>query len=280
MIAPVATPPTHAGESLLPDLRLTAQFQRGSLTGALYNLAPRVLSYDADYFLNEYEAQYGKTYLDDEPQLRALARQRLELLASAQRGARGELFELGSAAGFFLDEAARAGYSAQGLEISDYAARHAREKLALDVRTASFDDWRPEPESYEVIAAFYVIEHLPDQPRVFQTIARALKPGGRFVFALPSANGPLLEFNPSRWEETHPADHCIDYDPGSLKRALPLYGMQLAAARPASFRPERARGWKGARWFRPFYKTYALRFAYGDTIEGVAIKTDRSTEAQ
>lgn len=273
MTATLATPPTHAGESLARDPRLTAQFQRGSLTGAIYNLAPRVLSYDADYFLNEYEAQYGKTYLDDEPQLRELARRRLELLHAAAPEVRGELFELGSAAGFFLDEAARAGYSAQGLEISDYAARHAREKLALNVRTASFDDWRPEPESYDVIAAFYVIEHLPDQPRVFTTIARALKPGGRFVFALPSANGPLLEFDPARWLESHPADHCIDYDPRSLKRALPLYNLQLVAARPASYRPERAQGWKGARWFRPFYKMYARRFAYGDTLEGVAIKT-------
>lgn len=276
MTAPQTPPPTHAGESLAPHPRLNAQFQRGRLTGAIYNLAPRVLSYDADYFLHEYQAQYGKTYLADEPQLRALARQRLELLAAARPGARGALFELGSAAGFFLDEAARAGYSTQGLEISDYAARHAREKLALDVRTASFDDWRPAPESYDVIAAFYVLEHLTDQPRVFETIARALKPGGHFVFALPSANGPLMEFDPARWIETHPADHCIDYDARSLKRALPLYGMQLVRARPASYRPERARGWKGARWFRPFYKAYARRCAYGDTLEGVAIKAAQS----
>jgi SAM-dependent methyltransferase len=276
MKAPLAAPPTHAGEALRADPRLGPQFQRGTLTGAVYNLSPQVLSYDADYFLSEYEAQYGKTYLADEPQLRQLARNRLKLLEDARPGARGVLFELGSAAGFFLDEAARAGYAAQGLEISDYAARHAREKLALDVRTASFDDWLPAPESYDVIAAFYVIEHLPDQPRVFDTIARALKPGGRFVFALPSANGPLMEFDPARWMQSHPADHCIDYDPQSLKRTLPLYGMQFVAARPASYRPERAQGWKGARWFRPFYKTYARRFAYGDTVEGVAIKPTRA----
>jgi hypothetical protein len=47
----------------------------------------------------------------------------------------GDLFELGSAYGFFLD-LARRHWTVRGVEIAPEAARHAREALGLDVRCA------------------------------------------------------------------------------------------------------------------------------------------------
>ena len=44
-----------------------------SENGIIYYLKARSLDYGPDYFLSEYEAQYGKSYLDDEPNLRRLS---------------------------------------------------------------------------------------------------------------------------------------------------------------------------------------------------------------
>lgn len=41
-------------------------------------------------------------------------------------------------------------------------------------------------EQFQLVTANQVVEHMADRPRAFREIRRALKPGGRFVFALPS----------------------------------------------------------------------------------------------
>lgn len=247
-------------------------------SGAVYYLAAESKTYEGDYFLSEYAAQYGRTYVEDESHLRDLARRRLSLPGSPVQQStndsaedRPRLLEIGCAAGFFLDEARRAGYRCEGLEVSEFAADYGRQQLNLEIQTASFLDVPLEAEAYDVIAAFYVIEHFAQQRTVFQKIADALKPGGAFLFAVPSTNGPLFEYDPNQWQSTHPSDHHADYSPASLRKLLPAYGLTCGAIRPASYHPARARGWKG--WLpAPLYRGYVKMLAYGDTIEGVARK--------
>ncbi|MEQ9366537.1 MAG: class I SAM-dependent methyltransferase [Leptospirales bacterium] len=245
-------------------------------SGTLYYRAAEAKTYEGDYFLAEYAAQYGRTYVEDESHLRELARRRLALLkapvpARNAETAKPRLLEIGCAAGFFLDEARLAGYQCAGLEISQFAADYGRHQLGLDIKTASFLDVDLEPQAYDVIAAFYVIEHFARQRSVFQKIADALKPGGVFIFAVPSTNGPLFEYDLDRWRATHPTDHHADYSPASLRRLSPAYGLVCERVRPASFHPERARGWKGL-LPAALYRAYARACAYGDTIEGAARK--------
>lgn len=239
-----------------------------SQEGVIYFRDARSVEYGADYFLSEYKNQYGKTYLEDEANLRAMARRRLQLLLRWCRA--GSLFEIGAACGFFLDEARIAGFSVSGLEISPFAAAHAR-SLGLDVREDSFPG-PPHAESenkFDAVCAFYVLEHIEDQKAAFSRISRMLKPGGAFMFALPSSFGPTLRWNPERWIETHPADHFADYSPASLQQVLPRYGMRLVQTRPASYHPARARGLLRI----PLaFRLYADAFSFGDTMEGLAVK--------
>lgn len=264
--------PEGQAPTLEPIPQLSTAFARCPHTSAIYNLAGRFLAYEGDYFLDEYRAQYGRTYLEDEAHIRKLARSRLDLLQSVCGEARGRrLLEPGCATGFFLDEARQRGFETRGLEVSEFAAGYARETLGLDVRAANFLATDLEPESADVIAAFYVLEHFAAQRTVFQKISDTLTLGGCFVFALPSVNGPLFEYDPGGWERSHPADHFVDYSPASLRRTLALYGFELLRTRPASFHPNRARGWKGSKLFRPLYPWYARARSYGDTFEGVAV---------
>lgn len=272
-----------------PDLPLRSHAKLGPnfgmcpRTGTIYSLAARAKSYEGDYFLTEYAAQYGRTYVEDESHLRDLARRRLALLGAASTGdtktnpgaassSRPKLLEIGCAAGFFLDEARTLGFDCAGLEISEFAAGYGRERLGLEIRTASFLDVELEPRAYDVIAAFYVIEHFARQRTVFQKIAAALKPGGVFLFALPSTNGPVFEYSPGEWQRTHPEDHFADYSPAALRRLLPAYDLRCAKLRPAAYHPGRARGLKG-RLPAALYRWYANLRAYGDTLEGVARKS-------
>lgn len=243
--------------------------------GVLYSLRARPLSYEEDYFLADYEKSYGKSYEEDEPNLRRMARSRLDFLHRHGGASTGRLLEIGCATGFFLDEARARGFDVQGIEISRWACQTARQRFGVPVHCGSFLDPGADDSaatgSYDVVAAFYVIEHFADQKRVFERMASLLKPGGLFVCALPSTHGPLLECHPARWIETHPADHYVDYSPVSLRSILPLYGMKAVRFRPASFHQERSCGWK-RHIPAAAYRAMARATALGDTLEFVARK--------
>ncbi|MBI3395209.1 MAG: class I SAM-dependent methyltransferase [Spirochaetia bacterium] len=268
-------PCIHTGEELRFPERLGGRFGV-SKEGVVYSVDAHNLDYGADYFLTEYTKQYGRTYEEDAPALRALAKRRLASIA-AVKPAPADLFEIGAALGFFLDEARSVGYTVSGLEISEYACQYAQTQLHLNVMPKSFLKMGANAadgsttHQYDVVAAFYVIEHFADQRAVFERISSLLRPGGVFAFALPSTNGPMFRQQPAEWVRTHPGDHFADYSPDSLRRILPHYGMELHSVRPASYHPSRARGlWAAA---GPIYKPMADFFAFGDTMEGIAIKT-------
>lgn len=259
----------HTGQPLSYPREFHGDYGR-SADGVVYYTKAHSLAYGADYFLEDYVKQYGRSYEDDAPALRTLAKRRLGFLKDARRTG-GDLLEIGCALGFFLDEARNAGYNVRGLEISEYAARYAREKLRLDVDCSPFLE-SSDTRTYDVVAAFYVIEHFPDQKSVFEKIRGLLKPGGIFLFALPSTNGPMFRYQKEEWMRTHPADHFADYDPVSLARTAEHYGLRLIQAKPSSFHPSRARGlW---RMSGPLYRFFASRWCFGDTMEGALRKID------
>lgn len=253
-----------------------------SKEGLVYNLDAYSISYEDDYFFTDYEKQYGKSYQNDEINLRHLAKNRLQWLAKSIQNDQAfknttkplQLLEIGSATGFFIDEANSAGYDSVGIEVSSWACRQAKQ-IGANVIRSSFLDLTIEAESkltehsFDVIAAFYVIEHFAEQNIIFNKIKQYLRPGGYFIFALPSTYGPLFRCNLPKWITTHPADHYVDYSPLALKKILPLYQMKAINFRPASYHQERSCGIL-KRMPNFLYRAYANVTSYGDTIEVIA----------
>jgi SAM-dependent methyltransferase len=244
-------------------------------TGTLHYLDAHSLNYGPDYFLDEYRKQYGKTYLEDEASLRTLANRRLDMIARFVRPP-VRILEIGCAAGFFLDEARRRGYETAGIEPSPFASEHADRKLGLEVIRSPFNEEsiglirKRFSGDFDVVAAFFVIEHIPDQAGAFCNIRDLLRPGGIFAFALPSTFGPLGTLHPRDFALTHPVDHFADYSPHALRSLFPLYGMRARLFRPCSYHPERVHPIVARPPLRSLYRIFADALAFGDTMEGVA----------
>jgi 2-polyprenyl-3-methyl-5-hydroxy-6-metoxy-1,4-benzoquinol methylase len=246
--------------------------------GSVHYRKAASLNYDENYFLTDYKNQYGISYIEDEENLRKTARRRLNILKKSDLlDLHGKsILEIGSAAGFFLDEARKEGLLTEGIEISDFASEYAVKHLGLNVHNADFFSYTESRLNsgavYDVIAAFFVIEHFSDQKKIFQYISRLLKPNGIFLFALPSINGPVFQCDIQKWIESHPQDHFADYSPKSLKRILPLYKMNLRQIYPSSYHQERACGLKKIFLNKSLYKNICDLTGYGDTMEGTAVK--------
>lgn len=258
---------------LIPHPRFPDQYQICKRTGVCFYKPAQTREYKDSYFLDEYKKQYQKTYYEDEEALRDLARKRLSMLGRFQNPVNSSLFELGSAAGFFLDEARKKGYRVSGLEISPAEVEYSRKTLGLDVLCASFlEENVLKSVSFDVVAAFFVVEHFPDADFVFEKLTGLVKPGGFLFLGLPSLNGPTFQTNPEEWFRTHPKDHFWDYSPASLKKMLKGYGFTTEYKKPMSYHPSRDRGWRGKILSHRLFARLSDLTCYGDTFHLIAQK--------
>lgn len=242
----------------------------GALTQAYF--LPLTASYSDRYFTTDYKRQYGKTYESDKSALRLLARNRLETIRKLRP--QGTLIDLGCALGFFLDEARREGYAVSGIDASAYAVNYAKERLGLAVKKSAIESFRFEKERYDVVTAWYALEHLPNIETLLAAIHGALTPGGIFAFSMPNPKGITARMRAKKYYAAVPNDHRYEFSPKEIDRLLTRAGFKKRAVIATGIHPNRFLEYTGLSFlrnntsFNARYKTVARKWRLGDTFEG------------
>lgn len=94
--------------------------------------------------------------------------------------------EIGCATGQYLIRLTQAGWLVTGIEPGERPAAAAR-AAGLDVHHGTLDDVSFPESSFELAAAWMVIEHVPNPRETLQQIHALLKPGGMLIFSIPNA---------------------------------------------------------------------------------------------
>ncbi|MDO6993515.1 methyltransferase domain-containing protein [Brachyspira innocens] len=184
---------------------------------------PPFTDYSSKYFVEDYKNQYGKTYEEDSKNLTALARRRLEKIKKLKPS--GKVLDIGSAMGFFLNEAREYGYETEGIEISEYASSYCRDTLKLNVHNCSLLDFEYKEKKYDIITAWYVIEHIYNFENILERIMYSLKDDGILAFATPNGYGLSGRFNKNYFSIV-PSDHAFEANPKSLDILLSKYSLK------------------------------------------------------
>ena len=116
---------------------------------------------------------------------RATSRTILGRLARHQRLRGARVVDVGSAYGWFLDEAAAAGAEAIGIEPDPHVA----ERSTGTVRVGRFPDALQDGDRFDTIAFNDVLEHIPDVRGALRACALHLVPGGLLSVNIPTADG-------------------------------------------------------------------------------------------
>lgn len=184
-------------------------------------------------------------YLHEEELHRLNARVRVRRLRAF--AAPGRLLDVGAAAGFFMDEAQRAGWRAEGVDVSPEMSRWGRERLGLDLRTGLFAREAYPEGAYDAVTMWDYIEHSLD-PLGELTRARALlRPGGVVAVATGDADTLVARVSGRRWHLFTPRHHNFFFSAATLRRACQEAGLEVLAV-----------GHPGARYSLR-YLTYKLR---------------------
>jgi SAM-dependent methyltransferase len=96
------------------------------------------------------------------------------------------LLEIGCGTGHNLGMLGEFG-AVDGLELDAQARTFAEERLGRPVMSSPLPELSGVPEhNYDLVGAFDVIEHIADDRAALESIARLLKPGGKFVMTVPA----------------------------------------------------------------------------------------------
>jgi 2-polyprenyl-3-methyl-5-hydroxy-6-metoxy-1,4-benzoquinol methylase len=109
------------------------------------------------------------------------------------------LLDIGCGEGFFLYNAAKAGYTAKGIEISQEAAEYAGREFDLDVEAKPFEELQFPENYFDVVTLWQVLEHVPYPLIVLKEVHRILKPDGLLATSTPDIESILAKIFRRKW---------------------------------------------------------------------------------
>lgn len=104
---------------------------------------------------------------------------------------KGKLLEIGCGPGHFLLHAKLDGWDVTGIEISEFAAEHARKEFKLNVITGTVDDVTIQDHSFNVIFMGDLLEHISNPKMFLAKIKNYLSDEGILFVEIPSVTNGL-----------------------------------------------------------------------------------------
>lgn len=175
----------------------------------------------SDALVNHYENQpLDSNYIKGEAFRERTFRRILGRLKKIRGDLRnGTILDIGCGVGFFLAEAARAGYDVYGVEPSITAVHYAHTELNLtNVLCGSADqiDELFQDKKFDIITAFDVLEHIVRPREFLEKLSKHLKPHGIIILTIPMIDSPGATFFGRHWHALLPS-HLNYFTNSSLK---------------------------------------------------------------
>lgn len=138
----------------------------------------------------------------------------------------GRLVDVGTGYGFFPALMQSRGWEVMGLEASVTGARYGRKRWGLRILSQPWEKTSLQEGEFDVVTAFYVIEHLPDPLAFLREVHRILRPGGMILVRYPHTTPikDLLFLMRIKNHLYHLPFHLCDFSPTSMRRALAQAG--------------------------------------------------------
>ena len=240
-------------------------------------IAAEKKDYSEQYFFEEYQAQYGKTYLEDFESIKRQGLRRMSIInaiyAKVFNGGKEEsLFEglhhgtkrildVGCAYGPFLAAAKDSGWNPVGTDISAEAVHYVCKTLQLPACQAPFPVLPArfpftvektfteqhnqslsiplESGGFSAVTMWFVIEHFQDLNSVLRKVSDLLIGGGIFAFSTPALSGVTGRWNRRLFFAQSPTDHYTIWDRRQAKKQLEQYGFTVKKIVSIGHHPER-----------------------------------------
>jgi SAM-dependent methyltransferase len=138
----------------------------------------------------------------------------------------GTLLDLGCSSGAFLESLKGQAWRLYGVEISTAAAEKARARSGAEVFVGDVANAPFEPNSFDAITCFDVLEHMHNAREVLVKVREWLKPGGVFYTFLPNIGSAEARIFRSYWCGLELPRHLYHFSPLSLRKLATSVGLE------------------------------------------------------
>lgn len=178
------------------------------------------------------ESYYGKENVRFNPVFESLTRlfQRRRAAVIFNRVPRGPVLDVGCGRGWLLYFLREAGYEPHGLEFSDTAAWHARNRLGLEVLTCDFLEGPHQRDRFNAVVFWHVLEHLPKPSETLARTRELLRPGGLVAVAVPNYESLQARLFGRHWFHLDVPRHYFHLGPRTLEALLTRHGFRIVQA--------------------------------------------------
>lgn len=139
----------------------------------------------------------------------------------------GAVLDIGCGYGYFLAACREKGYRVYGLDFSEWAVGHARQRLGLDITVGPMDEVDLVQEGFDVVTMWHCLEHTPDPAAALDRIRQWLKPDGLLVVDVPNHEGTDAVKTWNDWVGWSLPYHLYHFTPRSLSQLLEKHGYRV-----------------------------------------------------
>lgn len=183
--------------------------------------------YGEEYFNNEMDHAIGyANYNHMEGVLKKEAAKKIEFIKGATN--KKKLLDIGCGLGTFLRVAKSKGFDVCGNDISTYAQKYVKSHLKTEFFLGQLTKISLPKESFDIVTAWDVFEHIPEVNRAFSAVNICLKPGGYLFLTTPNIKSWDSKFFGKHWYGYKKIpEHLIFFSPQSIAKILNANGFKV-----------------------------------------------------
>ena len=183
--------------------------------------------YTAERVEAVYEDSYQTEAVPVPPFLANRLDRTVESFASFRRS--GRLLDVGFGGGDLLDAASRAGWIVSGVEVVPAAVNAARQR-GIDAVLGTLAQAQYVSESFDVVLATEILEHLIEVGSLLDEIRRVLRKGGMLWITTPHGRGLSARLLGTSWSVIAPPEHVQLFSVRGIRQLLARHGFQAQVA--------------------------------------------------
>jgi 2-polyprenyl-3-methyl-5-hydroxy-6-metoxy-1,4-benzoquinol methylase len=190
-------------------------------------------TFDEAHYLEVYASQEYQDIVRDlgikshDYRVERFGRERVGLMARHLSAPRPRYLDVGCSTGFVVEAAREAGWDAIGIDLNPSAVEFGVTR-GLDLRPVALEDGGFEPESFDAVSLFDVLEHLIDPAGTLRACTRLLRPGGIVFLYVPNYDSASRLLMGKAAHFIWPTHHLNYYTPATARDLLARHGLDAA----------------------------------------------------
>lgn len=144
---------------------------------------------------------------------------------------KGDILDIGSGTGAFLNEMQQAGWKTTGLEPDAGARTRALTSYKLSLKNSE-ELFNLNSDSFDAITLWHVLEHVHELNEYITHLKRLLRSEGKLFIAVPNYTSYDAGVYKETWAAYDVPRHLYHFSPIAMKTLMKKHGLKICACKP------------------------------------------------